>query len=133
MQEIKSKGMKTVQRTLEMLEGMHQDVGAIEPAAVLKVETSLKGQSSVIKSYEVFLATGIMTTNQWKFQPLLAANVKLPEQPVPKAFDLSGSITLTKFMARWNIGQMMQQAPELTLDAKANYGVRISSSLKFFE
>merc|ERR1712240_244390 len=84
---------------------------------------SLKGHSSVIKSYEVFLATGIMTTNQWKFQPLLAANVKLPEQPVPKAFDLSGSITLTKFMARWNIGQMMQQAPELTLDAKANYGV----------
>merc|ERR1719295_1964683 len=123
MHEIKSKGMKTVQRTLEMLEGMHQDVGAIEPAAVLKVETSLKGQSSVIKSYEMFLATGIMTTNQWKFQPLLAANVKLPEQPVPKAFDLSGSITLTKFMARWNIGQMMQQAPELTLDAKANYGV----------
>ena len=123
MQEIKSKGMKTVQKTLEMLEGMHQEIGVIEPATVLKVEASLKGQRSVIKSYEVFLAAGIMTTNQWKFQPLMAANVKLPEQAAPKAFDLSGNITLTKFMARWNIDQMMQQAPKLTLDAKANYGV----------
>merc|ERR1719356_1874405 len=112
MQEIKSKGMTSVQKTLEMLNGMHQEVGAIEPATVIKAELSLKGQNSVIKSYQAFAAFGVKMTNQWQFKPLIAANVKLPQEPKPFAFDFSGNIYLTKFKARWNVEDLMQQAPE---------------------
>ena len=123
MQEIKSKGMTSVQKTLEMLNGMHQEVGVIEPATVIKAELSLKGQNSVIKSYEAFAVFGVKTTNQWQFKPMMAANVKLPQEPKPFAFDFSGNIYLTKFKARWNVEDLMQQAPELTINTKAHYGV----------
>merc|ERR1711962_276181 len=113
------------------LDRIANPIGA-QPMQEIKSKGMVSGQNSVMKSYEAFAAFGVKTTNQWQFKPLMAANVKLPQEPKPLAFDLSGNIYLTKFKARWNVEDLMQQAPELTFNAKAHYGVEGQQELITF-
>ena len=127
LQTIKSKGMESVAQTLGKLKQA--------PAAVIKAEVALKSKSSNLDSFEAFALVGGKAVNPWQIKPLVAASVKRAQQPKPISFNLEGNLYLTKFKARWNVEEIIQQTPEVTLNAKAYYGVegqqeRISLHMK---
>ena len=106
--------MVSVEKSLESLNGA--------PATVIKVEAAVKQQNSVVKSYEAYAAFGAKMANPWQIKPVFAAYQKTSQASQPRGIDFGGNLYLTKFKARWSIDDLIQQAPELTLNAKAHYG-----------
>ena len=103
LKTIKSLGMESVHQSLEIL-----NEAPASPATVIKVEASLKGQSSNINSVQAFATVGAKLASQWQIKPIVAASAKLAQSQVPVSFNLTGNLYLEKFKARWNLETTIQ-------------------------
>merc|ERR1712136_399367 len=77
-------------------------------ATVIKVEASLKGQSSDIDSVQAFATVGAKLASQWQIKPIVAASAKAAHSQAPVSFNLTGNLYLEKFKARWNLEKLIQ-------------------------